>query len=461
MKKNKVVLVGAGVMNLIGAYFLAKEGYELVLVDKAPPPGKKKDWKKLGCTFGGENVRMFSFTEADNYNEKGSQLYSRMDKAFSNVIDNGGWLVKDPQNFTEFERSWIKEFHEVKAEDAIRYCDDIYNINIASGELWDQLMVNEPAIFEGAEVRKDIFRIYSDPADFAAAQQLHGKLGSLVRVLDEKEVLSTYPLLKNAAENGQLGGCMIVQGFTLKVHTLCENILKYLAANGAEIRWNSRFSGIEKDVLGQAIGIWIDEQLESYDHYVLSLGAYAGKTLMNTQSHNQLHGVLGVWLTLPNIYPELKHSMKIHKTGHVGEDTNVTLIEQDSKSVLVLGSGYGYTGNTEENTVGNHELKGLYDSLKQTAQTYFPEAYEAVVDTVDNTQKYCIRSWTPTGLGLFETIPALGGGKLIVTGGNNTGGFTQAPHIAEGILNALQGQSHPIHEYFNPRRILSPSKFNC
>ena len=457
MKNNKVILVGAGVVNLVSAYFLSRQGYELVIVDKAPPPHQKQDWKNFGCTFGGENVRMFSYTEADNYNEKGSQLYSRMDLALSKCIDKGGWLVNEPLHFSDLERSWIEDFHRVDPHDAINFCEDIYSINIASGAIWDQLMEEDSPLFEDVELRKDIFRIYSDPADFQAAQQLHGKLGSLIHAFDKKEVLAKYPMLRASEHAEQLGGCMLVQGFTLKVHTLCENILNYLVKKGTEIRWNTSFSGIEKDHAGQVTGVVIDGKLESYDHYLLSLGAYAGTTLLNTQTHNQLHGVLGVWLTLPNLYPELQHSMKIHKTGHVGEDTNVTLIERGGKPVLVLGSGYGYTGNSSNNYVDNEQLTGLYDSLKETARVYFPEAYAQAAPYLDDTQKYCVRSWTPTGLGVFEMIPSDTGGKLIITGGNNTGGFTQAPQIAEAVVNALDGLPHRMHACFHPQRVKSPS----
>lgn len=458
MKNKKVVLVGAGVVNLVNAYFLARRGYELVLIDKAPPPTDQQNWKRLGCTFGGENVRMYSYTEADNYNEKGSQLYSRMDKAFSTVIDDGGWLTKAPSTFSDLERAWIEDFHNVGARGAMRFMEDIYRINIASGDLWERWMQTHPALFEHAEVCKDIFRIYSDPTDFEAAQQLHGRLGSITRVFAKEEVLQTYPMFRAASQAGQLGGCMLVKGFTLKVHTLCKAILKYLLARGVEVRWNSCFSGIEKDQFGKVTGILVDGELETYAHYVLSLGAYAGTTLLNTQTHNQLHGVLGVWLTLPNLYPELKHSMKIHKTGHVGEDTNVTLIQQNGQPVLVLGSGYGYTGNANHNSVQHEALTGLYDSLKETAKVYFSEAYAQALPKLDEGQKYCVRSWTPTGLGIFETIPTQNGGKLIITGGNNTGGFTQAPQISEAVLHALDDRVHPIHAEFHPQRMKRTAK---
>ena len=61
-KLKTTAVVGLGVVNLVTAYFLAKQGYDLVLIDKAPSPLEKQNWRKLGCTFGGENVRMYTYT---------------------------------------------------------------------------------------------------------------------------------------------------------------------------------------------------------------------------------------------------------------------------------------------------------------------------------------------------------------------------------------------------------------
>lgn len=397
---------------------------------------------------------MFTYTEADNYNEKGSQLYSRMDEAFERVIDDSGWLVRPKETLNEQEHAWIQDFHAVSPADATQFGEDIYRVNISSGRLWEQWMEDAPELFEDVDMLPDVLRIYSDPADFRAAQKLHGRLGSLTEVLPMESALEKYPLFKNAWAADMLGGCMMVKGFTLKVQDFCKKIIRYLMDRGVEFRWNAEFSGIQRNWEGAVTGVVIDGKTEQYDNYVLSLGAYAGTTLENTRTNNQLHGVLGVWLTLPNLYPELKHSMKIHKTGRVGEDTNVTLIEQNGKPVLVLGSGYGYTGNASKNNILVSELKGIFDSVKHTAQTYFPEAYQAVKHQVDETSKYCVRSWTPTGLGVFEAISTAQGGRLIVTGGNNTGGFTQAPYIADAVVDTLNKKSHPLQSLFAPERMI-------
>ena len=457
---KKTLMVGAGVINLVSAYFLCKDQHQLTIVDKAPSPLNPCFWKKQGCTFGGENVRMFSYTEADNYNEKGSQLYSKMDEAFEQVIDDSGWLIRPKETLNEKEQSWIQDFHAVSPEDAIQFGEDIYKVNISSGKLWHKWMDDAPELFEEVDLVNDILRIYSDSADFQAAQKLHGRLGSMTRALTMERTLKEFPLFKHAYATDMLGGCMMTKGFTLKVQDFCRKIIRYLMNKGVEFKWDTEFSGVRRNKAGKVTGVTIEDELEQYDNYVLSLGAYAGTSLRNTQTSNQLHGVLGVWLTIPNLHPELKCSMKIHKTGRVGEDTNVTLIEQNGEQVLVLGSGYGYTGNSTKNHVHPDELEGIFESLKQTAQAYFPASYKAAQSYIDETRKYCVRSWTPTGLGVFEAIPTIGDGQLIISGGNNTGGFTQSPYIADAVLKTLEATAHPLQTLFHPKRMLPALNFS-
>jgi glycine/D-amino acid oxidase-like deaminating enzyme len=453
--RKKVAIIGSGVVNLITAYFLAKQQYELVIIDKAISPLKNRNWKKQGCTFGGENVRMYTYSEADNYNEKNNQLYSKMNEAFEQTIDNNGWLTRSKETLNKEELSWIQDFHAVSPNEAVQYSEDIYTVNIKCDKLWKKWIKDAPELFDDLDLVNGILRIYSEKADFQAAQQLHNRINSLTHAFDSKTSLLDYPVFGYAHHTGMLSGCILTKGFTLKVQDLCKKIIHFLIEYGAEFKWETTFSGIQRNKWGNVEGVFLNGELKEFDHYVLSLGAYAGTSLHNTQTKNQLHGVLGVWLTIPNLYPELKHSMKIHKKGHVGEDTNITLINKNGKAVLVLGSGYGYTGNSTKNHIKNNELEGIFNSLKHTAQTYFPEAYEAASTYIDDTRKYCVRSWTPTGLGVFETIPTIGGGQLIITGGNNTGGFTQSPYIADAVLSALSGEKHPMHQLFHPNRMKS------
>jgi len=48
------------------------------------------------------------------------------------------------------------------------------------------------------------------------------------------------------------------------------------------------------------------------------------------------------------------------------------------------------------------------------------------------------------------------GGQLVITGGNNTGHFTQAPGIAQAVVRMFMGEYDAIHVLFNSDRSKLP-----
>ena len=67
-------------------------------------------------------------------------------------------------------------------------------------------------------------------------------------------------------------------------------------------------------------------------------------------------------------------------------------------------------------------------------------------------ERICVRPFTSTGLGIFEVQPAAGGGRTVITGGHNTGGFAQAPAVAESVRAVLCGEDPPMRELYDPER---------
>jgi len=62
-----VVLAGSGIVNLITAYYLIKNGYLIRIFDQAPDPVTRPNWSLLGCSAGGGDSRIFSISEARHH----------------------------------------------------------------------------------------------------------------------------------------------------------------------------------------------------------------------------------------------------------------------------------------------------------------------------------------------------------------------------------------------------------
>ncbi|ALG08662.1 NAD(P)/FAD-dependent oxidoreductase [Kibdelosporangium phytohabitans] len=440
-----VVMVGAGVVNLVSALALARSGYQVDVYERSPDPRADADWTAYGCTRGGGDGRMFTLTEADSYN---SRSWPSKDLLTRSVTDHG-WLVAKPGGLSAGELDWADEFHRIPAWLADSYTRDIFDANRTAGEGWERLMASDPGLFDG--YRDGILRLYTDDDYYRWHVERNERLGATRKVLTPEQVRVDYPALADAP----VAGGIEVVGFTVNIHKFMARLVDLLSAEGVRFHWDTTITGIQWAAAGVPDGVLAGDTVVRGDHYVLSPGAYGEELLRGTASHGQIMGMLGVWLTVPNVEPRLDHSVKIARKGHRAEETNVTLgTGPDGEPILICGAGYGWTG-TDPGNIDSTELEMLFDALADTIRRFFPKAHAAAREagTLAASRKLCVRPWTASCLGVFETMRTRGGGTLIVTGGHNTGGFTQSPAVADAVLAALRGQRHEMHTRFHPSRL--------
>lgn len=459
--RKTAVLVGAGIVNLMTAQLLAEHGYQVRVVDQGPEPRscQAADWTALGATSGGHNARMFTRTEADNYNEQDSELYAGMQSIFRKTVRDGGWSVKDSKAFSAAEDAWVDAFERVPGWQAAEFKRNIHEVNCESGTLWNELMRSDPHLFEGVGLHKDIVRLYEEDSALEASVTLNQKLGSLLQAPSSEEFLQAFPGFRSAAETDHLAGGITVDGFTVNIHLFVAKLIEHISALGGEFVWDCAVQSIQRNAEGDVAVLKSSKGDLEADHFVVSPGTEGAALLHGTASENLVHGVLGVWLQIPNLDPQMHNSMKIHRRGHKVEDVNVTVAkdEQTGEDILILGGAYGYVG-LDRPDPDSEELAALYDELEQVARIYFPQGHAAAKQRGAEAmypgghRRFCVRPFTPTGLGLFETLPTARGGQLIITGGNNTGGFAQAPAVARAVLRSFRGEHDPIHVYFHPDR---------
>ncbi|WP_061301675.1 NAD(P)/FAD-dependent oxidoreductase [Janthinobacterium agaricidamnosum] len=449
---EQVVLLGAGIVNLITAHALLDAGYAVSLIDGGPDPRAAQPWTAYGCSRGGDDARMFTLSEMDNYNDK--QASPEMNTLFKRSVADLGWNVHWNGTLAPAEKKWIEEFESIPIWLANRYNEDIFGFNRESLPMWEQWKADDPALFAASVLREDILRLYSDPLHYRAAVRRQIGIGAAKKMLTPAEIAAEHPGLADAVAGGHLAGAISAVGFTVNIHKFMHALLDRLEQRGASFAWHQRGQSLLFDQQRRVKGIRTSTMVVEAQHYVLSPGAYGDAILAGTRSQGKIHGVLGAWLRLPHTGPQLRQSLKLARKGHITEDSNVTLVTaEDGSDLLVIGSGYGHTGIDPRN-IDEAQLHQIYQGLVDTARTYFPASYEAAIalGTLESSFKYCVRPWTSTGLGLFDQMPTSGGGRCITTGGHNTGGFAQSPSIAQAVVAALDGRHHPMHAAYHPQR---------
>ena len=180
---------------------------------------------------------MFTHTEADNYNEKGSEIYQNMRSIFRHTGRNGGGSVKSPHNFTATEHAWVDAFERVPAWLARAFRENIYVVNREAGKLWKEHMETTPELSEDVTLSRDILRVYVEPIALAAALELTGKLGTNTQTTLPEQFIKAHPGFAPAAEPDHLAGGSTVEGFTVSIHPFVGKLIGCITDLGGEINW--------------------------------------------------------------------------------------------------------------------------------------------------------------------------------------------------------------------------------
>jgi glycine/D-amino acid oxidase-like deaminating enzyme len=448
---NSIILIGAGIVNLVTAHFLAERGFHATIVDAGPDPRLKRPWQEYGCTRGGGNARMFTLTEADDYHDRSTAGSPESNNLFDGPPALLGWDVRSETTSAQ-DRQWVQEFKRIPPWLARAYNNDIFGLNRRSGELWQTWLESQPELFDDVTLRHGILRLYEDPGDLVAGAQRQSDVGAMLERYHARQVRDLFPALAEAAPDAFAGG-VLVRGFTVNVHDFMARLLDRLDAAGTRLCFGQRVERVLRDGHDVVTGVLTADGLLEGDHYVASPGAYGGDMLSGTRLAGAIQGVLGCWVSVPNGTPPLENSLKVARHGHVADDANVTVGHDESgHPALIVGSGYGWTGADPAN-VDEHKLRELYAGVLDTARRLFPRAFEMAGgdEALRSVCRFCVRPWTSSNLGLFATDRARNG-VFIMTGGHNTGGFAQAPVIAEAVVAALHGRRHPMHVVYAPQR---------
>jgi len=455
---TRVIMVGAGIVNLVTAYELVRTGFHVELFDAAPDPRRPYDWRRHGSTFGGGDARIFSLNEARQHHHNGLAVSAATNTQFQRTIADDGWLACAVTALGPRDRSWIAEHEAMPQWLSGRFDRDIISVNQDSHSWWRALIEQTPQLFVDVGFCDGLVRIYSTQATYDRARLDERRIGAVVRELDLAGLAHEHPALAEAVAHGEIAGALDVVGFSLHVHRFARSLISYLADRGSVFHWDARVSAVRRDPLGRVAGVEVGGAAMTADHYVLSPGAYGGTLLDGFASDAAIAPMIGMWLTLPNTAPRLERPLKVSRSGFASsastDGANVIAGWDPSYGeVIFVAGGHGYVG-IEAGTLDPSGLADLSRAIDETARRVFPDKYARAVELgmISEHPRYCLRPWTASGLGVFECAEAADGGLAIVCGGHNTGGFAQSPSVARAVVAALRGEHHPMHGLYHPHR---------
>ncbi len=454
----RVIMIGAGIVNLVTAYELVRNGFRVELFDVGPDPSQPYDWRRHGCTFGGGDARIFSLNEARHHHHKGLAVSAATNTQFQRTIADDGWLACAVTTLAPRDRRWIAEHEAMPQWLSGRFERDIISFNQESHPWWRALIAEHPQLFREVGFHDGLLRIYRTKDRYERARVNERRIGAVLRELDLAQLAHDHPALAGAVASGEIAGALDVVGFSLNVQRFGRSLISYLADRGSVFHWDARANAVRRDPLGRVIGVEIGGVAVTGDHYVISPGAYGGTLLDGFESRDAIAPMIGMWLVLPNTAPRLERPLKVSRSGFASsastEGANVIAgWDPTHGDVIFVSGGHGYVG-IDAGELDPRSLADLSRAIDETARRLFPDKYARMVELGMDSEcpRYCIRPWTASGLGVFECAETADGGVAIVAGGHNTGGFAQSPSVARAVVAALRGEHHPMHVLYHPHR---------
>jgi D-amino-acid dehydrogenase len=415
----KIIVLGAGLIGTTTAYFLAKSGHEVTIIDKENSAGLK-------CSYA--NGAQLSYCHAEPWS------------SFPTLLKALKWIGKDDKpllwkpSLDISMWSWIFKFlHYCNKTSADLGTEKILKLGLYSRQILHEI---EPELNFDFDYEKGgkifIFRTDKELQDYLKQSRLQEFFGSKYQVLSRDELLNFEPCLTPVIHNIS-GSIRDELDESADSYKYCVGIDNLLESKKVTRLYNHEIKEIvfEENKIKE---IKTDKGSFEADLYVLALGAYSVNLFKNSK------------LKLP-IYPLKGYSITVDLEDEKTAPQN-SITDAYAKVVFSkLGDKLRVAG-TAEFAGFNHEItQKRIQMMKDLTKQNFPE----LKGNIENATPYaCLRPSSP------DSVPILGKciyDNLILNTGHGTLGWTQtfaSAKIIDDLINRIQPEL-PL-EWYNIER---------
>ncbi|AHL73956.1 amino acid dehydrogenase [Stutzerimonas stutzeri] len=280
----RVLVMGSGVIGTTSAYYLARAGFEVVVVDRQPAvametsfanagqvsPGYASPWAAPGVPLKAMKWLM--------------QRHAPLAIKLTGDIQQYLWMAQMLRNCTTARYAVNKE-RMVRLSEYSRDC-------------LDELRAETGIDYEGRQCgTTQLFRTQAQLDNAAKDTAVLEASGVPYELLDRAGITRVEPALGRVAD--KLSGALrLPNDQTGDCHMFTTRLAEMARALGVEFRFEQdiqrlEFSGDRLD------GVWIGGKLEKSDRYVLALGSYSPQMLKPLGIHAPVYPLKGYSLTVP------------------------------------------------------------------------------------------------------------------------------------------------------------------
>ena len=410
----KVIVLGAGVVGVTSAWYLAKAGHEVTVIDRQPAAGLETSFANGG---------QISVSHAEPWANPHAPLraLSWIGREDAPLLFRLRW---DPALF-DWSLRFLRECTPGRTRANIRR---IVALALYSRQQLQALRAETAIDYDHLE--RGILHFYTDPREFAAATEtaaLMREFGCERRTISADQCVALEPALA-AARPLLVGGDFTAADESGDAHRFTQNLARLCAARGVLFRYSTAIERLATDggritgavISGVIAGKAAATELLTADAYVAALGSYTP----------QLLRPLG--LALP-VYPAKGYSA----TLPLAEDSvapSVSLTDDGYKIVFSrLGQRLRIAGTAEFNGYNTTLNPVRCQALMQRANTLFPDLRPA-----GEAEFWCgLRPATPSNL---PFIGRTAWPNLYLNTGHGTLGWTMACGSAAALADIVSGR---------------------
>jgi len=387
----RVLVLGSGVVGTASAYYLARAGFEVVVVDRQPAVAMETSFANAGQVSPGYASPWAAPGVPLKAMKWLLQRHAPLAIKLTGDVDQYLWMAQMLCNCTAARYAVNKE-RMVRLSEYSRDC-------------LDELRAETGIAYEGRQLgTTQLFRTQAQLDAAAKDIAVLQRSGVPYELLDRAGIARVEPALAKVSHklsgalrlpNDQTGDC---QMFTSRLAEMA-------VALGVEFRFEQNIQRL--DYAGDRLaGVWIDGKLETADRYVLALGSYSPQMLKPLGIRAPVYPLKGYSLTVPISDPAMAPQ------STVLDETYKVAITRFDQRIRVGGMA----------EIAGHDLS-LNPRRRETLEMVVGDLYPQGGDPSEAVFWTGLRPATPDGTPIIGATPYR---NLFLNTGHGTLGWTMA-----------------------------------
>jgi D-amino-acid dehydrogenase len=401
----KVAVLGAGIIGISTAYFLARAGAKVIVFEREPGIATQ-------CSYA--NGAQLSYSHSDPW-----ATYTNVWKAIKWLGHKDAPLLFRPSLDLD-AYTWIARFLRNCSHDKVtRNTKAILSLSFYSRKVLHDLLSTEKIEFDYSN--HGILHIFKHKGELTRCEKLFKSLNKIEPKLEFERLSAENcskhdPALEHLMHH-RSGGILCAADELGDAYKFSHSLEKICQKLGVEFRYNTEVLGMHHSNSSRINSIILDNEVVDVDAAVVCMGVYGGLFLKR-------YGI-----NLP-IYPMKGYSISV-PTNDNYTCPKISITDQQRKIVFSrIGNVFRIAGTAEFAGYNHEVLDERIEPLFKFAKRYFPNAGDYQI----------MQSWSCLRPQMPHSYPCISKARfnnLYINIGHSSLGWTQAAGSAKAICDLM------------------------